>query len=111
MNTTGVRSVALARSACSASDAVSGAAGATDMRPPGAGCRPTLTERRGRDACLAVDGGNPHGDLVGVAPRPVLARLERTEDVVPGRAGMLGGAPSGGGVAAADVAATQADAQ
>ena len=59
----------------------------------------------------AMNLGDAHPDLVDEAPRPVLARLERADDRVTGRAGVRARVAVGRVVAAADVAALQADAQ
>ena len=60
---------------------------------------------------MAANVGDDHRDLLDEAPRPLLARLERADYRVPARPGVLGGVAVGGVVAAADVAAGQADAQ
>jgi hypothetical protein len=60
---------------------------------------------------VLLAGLHDEGDLVHVAPRPVLARFERGDDrVVTGR-GVFGGVLVGGGVAAADVTAGAANPQ
>src|SRR3981081_727248 len=49
--------------------------------------------------------------LVHIAPAPILARLEGLDDRVLGRVEMLSGVAMGRGIAAADMAAGQAQAQ
>src|SRR5918993_1777246 len=68
-------------------------------------------QRRGRDAGLTAHLGDAHEHLLLVAPRPDLVRLERADDRMAG-CGVVGRrVPVGRVVAAADVAALQADAQ
>jgi hypothetical protein len=52
-----------------------------------------------------------HGDVVQIAVAPVLARFSGANDGVAGNAGVRGGVPVGGAVAAADVTARLAHAQ
>src|SRR5204863_9939476 len=59
----------------------------------------------------ALTGFNDEGDLVDEAPGPVLTGLQRRDDRMLLRGGVLRGVPVGGGVAAADLAAGTADAQ
>src|SRR5205807_5634417 len=66
---------------------------------------------RWRNPRVAGDLGDQHPDLVGVAPAPVLARLERVDQLVAARVVVGGRVPVRRVVAAADVAALQADAQ
>src|SRR3954466_13824513 len=68
-------------------------------------------EWRRRDPGLAADLRDAHRDLVDEAPRPVLARLERAHDRMAVGARVLAGVAAGRAVAAADVAALEADAQ
>src|SRR4051794_14513348 len=68
-------------------------------------------QRRGRDPWRAADLRDPHRDLVEIAPRPVLARLDRAHDRVVLAARVRGRVAVGRAVAAADVAALEADAQ
>src|SRR3954454_18090163 len=73
--------------------------------------RGAAAQRRGRDPRLPADLGDAHRDLVDVAPRPVLARLERAEDRVPAALRVRGRMAVRRAGAAADVAALEADAQ
>src|SRR3954470_23196072 len=73
--------------------------------------RRASAQRRGRDPRLAADLGDAHRDLVDEAPRPVLARLERAHDRMAVGARVLAGMAARRAVAAADVAALQADPQ
>src|SRR4051794_37072046 len=66
---------------------------------------------RGRDPRLAGDLRDPHAELVGEAPAPVLARLQRADDRVLGLSRVPARVLARRAVAAADVAAFQADAQ
>src|SRR4051794_4056023 len=63
---------------------------------------PHNTGRESNGGRAAFD---PEGDLVDVAPVPVLARLERPDDRVTGVTVVAGGVPVGRVVAAADDAA------
>src|SRR4051794_2852478 len=80
-----------------------GAVGALSRRASG--------ERRRRDPRRAVDLRDAHRDLVDEAPRPVLARLDRAHDRVIVAPGVRARVAVGRAVAAADVAALEADAQ
>src|SRR3954451_11108553 len=78
---------------------------------PDALSRSASGERRRRDPRLAADIRDAHRHLVDVAPRPVLARLERADDRVLLGARVRGRVTVGRAVAAADVAALEADPQ
>src|SRR3954452_14138098 len=68
-------------------------------------------QRRRRNPGLSADLGQDHGDLVDEAPRPFFRRLQGADDRVAVSHGVTAGMPVGGVVAAADLAALQADAQ
>src|SRR4051812_6798893 len=68
-------------------------------------------ERRRRDPRLAADLRDAHRDLVDIAPRPVLARLQPAGGRVAVARRVRGRVLAGGVVAAADVAALEADAR
>src|SRR5687767_15973898 len=68
-------------------------------------------ERRRRYARLALDLGDPHRQLVDVAPGPVLARLDRADEGVPAGNGVRAGVLARRAVAASDVTARQAEAE
>src|SRR5690242_2440017 len=71
----------------------------------------TREQRARRDPRGAVDLGDAQGDVVDVAPAPVLAWLERADDRVLVGARVGGRVAVGRVVAAADVPAFEADAQ
>ena len=72
---------------------------------------PGLSERRGRDLRVALDLGQAQGDFVDEAPGPVFAWLQRADEGVAAVVEMGGRMACGGIVAAADVAALEADPQ
>src|SRR5215218_9125178 len=73
-------------------------------RARGALSRRGSAQRRRRDSRLAADLRDAHRDLVDVAPRPVLARLDGAHDRVALPLRVRGRVPVRRAVAAADVA-------
>src|SRR5206468_836919 len=70
-----------------------------------------LTQRRRWDLGRALDLRCQHADLIDEAPRPVLSRLQRSDDRMPAGLRVRRGVAIGRVVAASNVPALQADAQ
>ena len=91
------------------------ASGATRSRPRATRAsrwpEASAAHRGPRDARRPLHAVDPHHDLVGEAPGPVLAGLERADDRMAGRLRVRGRVLARRVVAAADVPALEADAQ
>src|SRR5262249_16216057 len=68
-------------------------------------------ERRRRDAGHSVDPLDTHRELIGVAPGPIFARLDRADDRMLAALRVRRGVTTGRIIATTDVAALQADPQ